>query len=324
MKNVFIIASHTSFLSALGTKDYLHLSDDDVIILTMRNYHNVVIKPNCTVIDVTDIMESGKMLSQGRKKRKECIRMIDSFIADVVGEQYVLYCPHMASRIWQLFYTNPLCSKMSYIQEGGVPFKSAYAVSPNFRQRFYFYRDKILNHSHRFWGGYFWYYKGILSKQNDIDSYAISDDFFKYLPSNNHIIKWPFVNIHLDIKKNATIFVFDGYVKNGLVESNYYLNACKKLIEQKYVQVNYIKFHPAQSDDEKNRILSFFKKDVTVQVLPDDIPFELIISSYNKLNVVGFTSSLLYFAKEYGHNVYSGESLLMDSPAFVKFRHNYF
>ena len=164
-----------------------------------------------------------------------------------------------------------------------------------------------------------WYQPNHLSKQSMIDSYSLSSDFFRYLPSNNHIIKWPKYKITQTFPENARIFIFDGYVKNGLLELDYYIKVCKQVIKDKAGEINYLKFHPAQNKDEMNMIINIFKQlSLNELVFDSSVPFEVILSSNQKLNIVGFSSSLLKFAYDLGHNVSVNDFLLKQSESYSK------
>lgn len=326
MKHVFIIASHTSFLSAIGTCHFLQLPSDDVLLLYMRNYENCIVKHPFHVLEVTNLMNMVPQLYKSRKLRKHTLQHIDEFVEQNIGMRFHLYCPHMSNSMWQAFYTNRHCIDVAYIQEGGIPFKKAYNKTPTLLEKIKFYLfNKVYLHSTRIWRGG-WYFKGTLYKQNEIHSYAISDDFFKYLPSINHIIKWPTAHLDMKIKESSTIFVFDGFVGNNLIEYDFYMKQCARLVvECASEDDNQIKFHPAQSDKETAQIQSFFEKaGKSYEVMRNDIPLELIISSFPKLNIVGFSSSLLVFAHNYGHNVTSHEEWLLESRLYKKYKKTYY
>lgn len=89
------------------------------------------------------------------------------------------------------------------------------------------------------------------------------------------------------------------------------------------MKFNYIKFHPGQPEEERNIILSFFENEgLAYRIMDNDIPMELIISSKKNLNFAGFSSSVLYYAIDYGHNVVHREDWQMESPLYSKFLEN--
>jgi hypothetical protein len=103
------------------------------------------------------------------------------------------------------------------------------------------------------------------------------------------------------------------------VEKKVYMEATKKLIQEKAESVNYIKFLPAQQHENMCLIKSFFTYANKISIeLSADIPFEAYLSTYKNMKVYGFNSSLLIFAKQLHHNTFSFESeLLSNSRKYV-------
>lgn len=320
MKNVFIINSHTTFLSALGTIQYLGLKEQTVLLLYMRNYSNSVINHPYEVVDITNFIDSFNSLYKSKKYRYFSIKKIDRFIDETIGELFNLYCPHLLHQVWQVIYTNKLCIQMSYIQEGGIPYKDYYITHPTLKTKFRLFITNVLYRmTKRIWHGG-WYTYGTMKKQKELHSYAIDDVFFRYLPSINHRIVWPKVDLSYLVTSGSTIFVFDGFVKNGLCEESIYINHSKRLVSTLHGIKNYIKFHPAQSKYQKQAICDYMiKESINFQILPDDIPFELILSSSKQLKVVGFGSSLLYYAYNLGHSVVCKDDWLLESSLFSNY-----
>lgn len=322
MKNVFIINSHTTFLSAIGTINYLNLSADSILMLYMRNYRNSIISHNYKVFEVTGLMSSFNLFSSV-SERKKGLRKIDDFIECNIGESFKLFCPHLGHGVWQAMYTNPLCLEMSYIQEGGTPYTTEYITHPSIKKILYmFLVNKVYRHTNRIWRGG-WYTCGTMTKQKELHSYAINHSFFKELPSINHIIKWPSVDVSVKIKSNAKVFIFDGFIQNKLIERDFYIKKCGDLITLYASDYNYIKFHPAQTQEDMDDIIKFFSLNgYKYELLPNDIPFELILSSNRDLKLVGFGSSLLFFAHDLGHEVVCHGEWLLLSPMFKCYRKN--
>ena len=320
MKHVFVINSHTTFMTAMGVIDFKMLLHKDVILIYTRNYVNSLKDKELLSVDLSEESEFCNLEAyKSRQGLNKCITIIDSWINNFIHESYELYFPHLQLLMCQLLYTNSLCIRGSFLQEGAI-------CQPNkFISKFSVY-EKIKNyifsltwHTDRLVRPLAWYQPNHLPKQNEIDSYSLSSDFFRYLPSKNHIIKWPKYMINQTFSENSKIFIFDGYVKNGLLELDYYMNVCKQVIKDNAGEVNYLKFHPAQSKDEMNMIISIFKQfSLMTLVLDSSVPFEAILSSSQKLNIVGFSSSLLKFAYDLGHNVSVNDYLLKQSKLYSK------
>jgi hypothetical protein len=321
MKHVFIIHSHTTFMTSMGVINLLGLPVRDIIFFFSRNYNNSLFDLHCKIVDTTEIVNQQNLLWKNSKRLK-IINEIDKLVENFIGDKYVLYAPHFAMPFAQVLYTNTKCVKGAYIQEGGVIFRKVYITHLNLLQKIRrFVADKLYRHCNRIWSTYGWYMPNCLYKQKTIDSYAISDRFFKYLPSTNHVVKWPPLNINFQYKKNAIFFIFDGFIKNGLIEPDFYFEKCKQLIEKFAAPLNYIKFHPAQSTVERNKIVSFFKNiDVEYEIINDSIPFEIVLSTMRGLTIAGFGSSLLFFARDLGHTVLCMDKWLHDSSMYMRYK----
>lgn len=321
MKYVFIIHSHTTFLTAMGVRDFLKIDNEDVIFLYSRNYSNSLIQPRCKIIDVNDLISKQSQL-WSNNKRKILIREIDEMIDHVIKDNYILYTPHFGMPFAQVLYTNKKCMKGAYIQEGGITFHNAYITHLNILQKIRcFVAAKIYRRSNRVWSTYGWYMPNSLYKQKTIDSYATSNDFFKYLPSINHIIKWPSVDIDFSYRKDANFFIFDGFIKHDVIEPEFYFEKCKQLIEKFAKPFNYIKFHPVQSNMERDYIVSYFAHaSVKYEIMNDSIPFECVLSTMKGLTITGFGSSLLFFARDLGHKVNCMDKWLQESPKYIKYK----
>lgn len=293
----------------------------------MRNYKNDIISIKWCCYDVTDYYNKifSKSLLKHPLFRKNIISEIDEFLDKNIIESYHLYAPHFGSPFFQILYTNKLCIDGSYIQEGGVPFKNAYITHISwYKEYFYRFINKYLISKRRFWYPCAWFVDNRLYKQDKIISYAISNLFFRFLPSYNKIICWPKIDLEININNSFPIFIFDGFVGNKLFDSSFYLSICKRLIQTYSARNCYVKFHPAQSKEEKKMILLYFKEQkTTVEELSMSIPFELILSTIEHLKIIGLGSSLLFFARDLGHEVICHDRWLTESPDYCKYKQTY-
>lgn len=327
MKSIFFIHSHTLFLTSLGVIEYLEIPADEIVFFYARNYKNTLFNIPYKVIDITSLYSSlqvnnHKKIWRNKHFRKQKIMEIDNLLYDACGDsKFRAFVPHMAFSLFKIVSTNKLCNSISYIQEGGVPFTMAYSCRFDLLHTVYhwIYNRFIASPRLKYTGR--WYDPTLLTRQLKIDSYSISDTFFKHLPSNNHIVKWPNIDVSFPYTFDTPIFVFDGFIKNNHIESDYYLEMCEKLISNESKDNNYIKFHPVQDIREKLFILNCFKnRGKKYSIIQDDIPLEVVISSCSHLRFVGFGSSLLYFAKDYGHDVVCKDIWLKNSKLYMNYK----
>lgn len=309
MKHVFVINSHTTFLTAMGTVEYLKLKDKDVIFIYTRNYRNEVTHVTFKVVEGTNITEACRNIG---KDYDGYIHKVDDFIDQNIDEKYNLYVPHLWNYFFQLLYTNKKCRRVSYVQEGGPAQTKVFEYDVPLVERIKsFIRHTIL--SKRTFECK-WYKRGTLYKQLHVDAYALNDNYFRPMHPRTHIVQWPPVKFDMIIDTDAPIFVFDGHVANGLVEAGVYLKCCEKIILENAKPNNYVKFHPAQKKEERETILNYFKQNkFNVMIMRDDIPTEYVIIQFKNLTFIGFTSSLLYYAHDNGHTVVCYEKQLTEA-----------
>ena len=309
MKHVFVINSHTTFLTSLGTVQYLHLKAENVVFLYMRNYKNSVSYINFQIIDVTEIADQSRTITADYENY---IRKVDKFVEENISFKYFLYVPHLWDYYMQILYTNKRCCRVSYVQEGGPAQTKVFEYDVPFIERAKsFIRHTIL--CKRTFECK-WYKRGTLYKQRHVDAYALNDNYFRPMHPRTHIVKWPPVKFDMTIDTDAPIFVFDGHVANGLVEGDVYLKCCEQIILENARSNNYAKFHPAQKEEERETILSYFKQNnYNVVIMRDDIPTEYVIIQFKGLTFVGFTSSLLYYAHDNEHTVICYEKQLAEA-----------
>lgn len=309
MKHVFIINSHTTFLTSMGVIAYLGLNDDDVIFIYIRNYKNTITQIPYKTIDATKLALSYIDITSNYDT---IIRTTDSFINQEIGTRYNLYVPHFWHYFFQVLYTHPFCRRVSYVQEGGPAYRNLYEKQVSLLERFRMFIWLAVRRKRTFECK--WYKRGIIFKQRKLDSFAINNTYFKHLPSENHIVEWPSQKVDIALVRNNPIFIFDGYVTNGIVEKDVYLSLCHEIVSEQASSHNYVKFHPAQTDEERKTILRYFSEiGCMAEIMSDEIPMEFIIIQFKKMKYIGFTSSLLYYAHDYGHEVISYETKLLSS-----------
>lgn len=325
MKYVFVVHSHTLFLTSLGVIDYLALKHEDVILLHTRNYRTSIVPEGAkTIYCDVEFEVCQKMLSpENRKNLHRQVRSFDAKVEEWIGECFELFVPHLWAPFFKLLQTNRKCRKVSLVQEGAYTIKAYFHNHWALYQKLRHRLGSFLKYGTTRFYGNGWYTDGELRHQKEIEAYAIFPEFFKYLECKIHIVKWPEIRLDLQKPDKGPVFIFDGFVKHGLCSGDFYLQTCRKMIEENAYGMSYLKFHPAQREDERKAIITMFEKtERPYFILDDKIPFELIILSCEKLTVVGLGSSLLYFAKAQGHTVRCYDYWLLDDSKYLEY-HNH-
>lgn len=313
MTHIFVINSHTTFLTSLGVINLLKLKDENVIFCYLRNYINSFLKIPYRTYDISTLFDSLQDDFEQGRDRYDIIERCDSFVKALNVRGYNLYVPHLACTMFQLLYTHKLCKKISFIQEGAVQVRNDIIMDRPIIDKIRTTLGLMFKHRRYLPGG--WYVAGTIYKQRYLEAYATNERIFKYLPCRNRIIEWPKIQ-HFDLDlPEGVVFVFDGFVGNEQAEYNVYMKNCERLINQyNDKRCNLIKFHPAQSEQERNCIINYLiNGHIPYKVLSDSIPLELSIISGRKNTYVGFGSSLLYYAKDNGHNVICHDDWMMET-----------
>ena len=324
MKHLFFAHSHTLVLCSIGTINYLHLKREDCVFLCTRNYKMPSIFKEFKTFDANEAHEEFDAYRYGTfKENRAALRRLDKYIdLWTDGDDFMFYPPHLWGGIFSFTASHPRCKKISFVQEGAYTYKHLFVNKISIWKKIKGYLKSIKHFGNfRCYPCGAWYVDGCLGFQKKIDVYGTSSSFFQYMPQDRtifHKIEWPKYDAELSIEHiDGTIFIFDGYVSQGLVDEDVYKKCCEKLIGENAKEYNYVKFHPSQNDAERQWILDIFHdNDLNVEIFSESLPFEYYISSLKNLNIAGFGSSLLYFAIDAGHNVTSRSSWLLESEKF--------
>lgn len=323
MKHIFIIHSSTVLLSALGVIELDNIKHKDVIFLYGRNF-TTSIKPNDIVsYDVSSEYNFWKEngLIGRRTKIKQEVKKIDDLIDRLTCEEYFAYVPHTGTHFFQSFVTNKHCIRVNWIQEGAYAFFTKPIADP-----FRVFIFNILFSTKRTWYQLNWDIPFHSRKRFKMgNAYALNDEFFKPLERfgvTSICITWPrFDNIDAELPQGSHIFLFESAVELGLVEKETYIAGCKELIKMCKSKSCFVKFHPNQNNENIKDIRELFKG-MSVRDCRDDIPFELIMATSQNLNLYGFTTSLLKFGEDLGHNVISLKDFLINNSQSFKSYYN--
>lgn len=325
MKYVFLVNSHTTYFTALGTIAKKNLPQKEVRMIYVRNYRNALAKKDVVAADFSDVFSYPffKNLSRFNKYIKGIDERVNKLVDD---DNFLLYIPHLSYRLFQIIYTNKHCVGMNYIQEGALVFDKLLTKKPQpLLFRIY---DKLLNmcFGGRLWAcHYTWTIPDNKLKGEEPESFALTDNFFKALPYKRNLITWPQFDIkgtEYEINPEYPCFIFESSVEMGVVEYNVYMKYSEELIKEVGKEMNYVKFHPFQSEENKKYLVSLFQKyGKEVKQLSMEIPFETYLSTYKNLTLAGFKSSILIFGEQMGHKVISREDgLLRESSKYSSWR----
>lgn len=319
MKHVFVVGSHTPYLTSLGVIEHLKLSTNEVIFIFGRNYKCNLLGQEYTSFDIS---EKYYIYLKGNTHKgiKEHAAWLDNFLDTHVGEPFVLYVPHLSFLTFQLFATHPLCKDVKFIQEGITDFCKPEPIHHKFSIK-EIYVKTLLTKGTRIWSiNLCWNDTSGLKDKTVSETFAISDRLFIDMHCKHTLVNWPRVDTCLSIEPGATLFVFESLVEQKSIEKEVFMEATRNLIKQYAGIANYVKFHPYQSKENIAEIIHLFQElNYSVKTLPDTIPFELILCSDRKYRVCGFTTSLIFYAALLGHDAHICAPALLISKKFKKY-----
>lgn len=309
MKHIFLIHSNTVLLSALGAISHENIVLRDVLFLFSRNFKSSIIPSEIHIKDISNLINysCSRDFCYNIVKQDKYIKEIDTFIDTEVKDDYIMYVPH-AGAPFNVFITNKRCLNSCLLQEGaysffGVPKRDIKTKLKN-----------LLFSNNRIWWTKTWDIPECKRHLlNLTKTYAIDESFFKPIKdTDNIVIKWPSINgdKRFYFPEKTNFFLFETVVEEGFASIESYLACCKKLIEDSGVSHCYLKFHPAQNENNITRIKSLFKG-LEIELVDNTIPFELVLSTSKNLNLYGFSTSLLKFGSVLGHNITTYLDLLL-------------
>lgn len=314
MKHVFYVHSGITYVVALATIDFLKLTTDQVLILLCRN---IQIGTDYKILKLSPPEEQIQLLpSYGNKKVLNKIGILwklDRRLAAVVDHtKFTLYLPSEKNFLMQFLQTHSLCKKRHFIEEGILTYQLEFKkVVP--------IRRGIKSHL-RHWlrAPYHLFRTSVGQAQQPHNLF----DFTVFVATRtaesllkSFKVKYVDVNRILNTRESnypgvTNLYIFDAVVEMGLSDSIPFMHSLETFIATEVPRENlHIKFHPFQKDYSVYLAI-FDKYDIEYFLLgPEVIPEVLIVQS-GSLSVYGLASSVLFYAKEFGHQVRSFSPLL--------------
>lgn len=322
MKHVFVIGSHTPYLSTLAIIDKLQLKKQDIVFVLGRNYKCFVQDKEIETYDISPIYYI-YLKGRTRKQVRAQIAEISAFIDKTITEPYTLYIPHLAFFTFQIFATHKNCVDIKFMQEAIADFcrEEGRWQMPTLRKIFvdlyFFLGTKV-------WQSQGWNSYDKLKGKKVSETFAITDKIFMPMHCKHTIIKWPEIKVNLNLDPKASYFVLESLVEQKNIEKQIFMDGCSKLFAKYGAEHNYIKFHPYQKEENKQEILGLFKKlGMHIEVLPNDVPFEMILCSMKNMRVCGFTTSLIFYASLMGHEAHICAPAFYKSQKFMNYWNSY-
>lgn len=325
MKHVFYIHSHITYYVTLAIISKYKISSKDIFFIISRGYKNTSLETS-RCIDFTEIhSDIDKIYIKDFYKTYRYIDKVDKTLTSKIRDQdFIVYLPLMRHKLMQIIATNKNCKTLNIIEEG-VSAYASYFMNIKEKNPLKRIGKLIVNDFINIGRGRFYYVKPFdlrkFKKESNPIFYTITNKGFNgicYDVEKVEVVKEQDFNYLIS---NKNVLVLEGAVEQGNLKFKTFINAINILLEENYMEELFIKFHPAQIDANKNKILEICNRYVKkLVVIPNEIPFEQIAVNNTGLNVFGFTTSLLFYSKEFGCNIKSYEYLFLEDPLFKKFR----
>lgn len=316
MKHVFVIGSHTPYLTAIGVINKLGLKHEDVVFVLGRHYKCFDQPKDIKVCDMTPLYWI-TLRQTPPWKCKGYVAKIDAFMEENIDEEYTVYMPHIMSYQFQAMASNKLCRDVKFIQEGIIDLCGG---EKKRRKTFIgFITNTFYMNFGRTWRCNDW--DDVRCGVHHIsETFAITPSLFNKLDCKHTLVEWPKMNIPLTLADDGIYFVFESLVEQRNIEKHIFMEAIEKMIRKYAGKHNYVKYHPFQKQENKDYITSLFSKcGTTVKQLPDNVPFEMILATQPHMKVCGFTTSLIFFSALLPqHEAHICVPALYSSKKFVK------
>jgi len=317
MKHIFVIHSNLAFLASISIVNQLKLPVADILLFCFRKYKPLLGETPYITYDVDDLFAYGHSFLLSSKIRDKYVKSIDTFIDKLIEDEYVAYLPQLLTYGHQVLVSNQKCTEVHLFQESAKPFFKRH------KSYKHYIRYLLLSLNDRVWAQEDFNIPSYMNKRlRQITAWSFDNNYFakmKYVQKKP--LKMPNIELPFEYNSSFPFFVFEAAIEGGHIEKDVYMDVCDLLVQKYGETCNYLKFHPGQTKENREEILMKFSKcGKKYIIIPDGIPFELIILKYENLKVVGFTSSLIYFAQNEGHNVISkADYLKKRSKKFRRF-----
>lgn len=319
---IFYIHSHITYvLSQLIAKEY-NMAHEDIRYITSRNYkiNNSTIK----ALDITPLYDylenSSKIVKLFEIKKK--IKELDFEIRKLSDESPArFYLPQFNHSLFQILGTNRMCKELVMVEEGITSYKRDHSFYNHKRHIFSIVLLNVFTKRFLLKNGHY----APFPKAKFKYAICIDKDCFPYIEDKKilQINAESFSNYKTTIASNSIVFVLDSFKEQTKISEEEYLNTIKETLSfVRHHKKVYIKFHPAQSESTRKKTIIYIKEKFeyeSIICLPDDCLLEVEFIRLENLTVLGMHTSLLHYAKRFGHNVFSSIKTTSKNPKINKY-----
>lgn len=322
MKQVFYVHSGITWLMAIGIVQKHSFRNQDVLILVGRGF-TLSCPFEHTVLNEAE-QHLASIPSYGSRevlRQLTTLKTLDKKLQQRVGKgDFVLYLPTERNYLMQYLQTHAQCAGRNFIEEGlltyhgsflkhGSPWSLRSRLQYGLRFPFHLNRTLVGKNYHRFSPDDFTVYVGTDTAQSMLSKFTVSKIDLPSLTGS----------FHHPLPEMKILFVFDPVVEKKICDSETFFRCLED-----FVRVNLnpseevaLKFHPQQVSFAMYLDV-FTSLQISYRILPQDVIPEVLLMSSSGLRVLGLSSSVLFYAREWGHDVRSfSPALTLQSTSYA-------
>lgn len=309
MKHVFYVHSGITWLMALGIVQRHSFRNQDVLILVGRGFtHSCPFEHELLTEAEQHLAAIPSYGSREVIRQYTVLKALDKKLEQRTGkDDFVLYLPTERNYLMQYLQTHARCARRNFIEEGlltyhgsflkhGAPSSLRSHLQYGLRFPFHLNRTLVGKNHHRFSPDDFTVYVGTDTAQSMLSQFTVSKIDLTVLTSS-------FQHVLPEIK---TLFVFDPVVEKKICDRQTFLQCLEDFVRANLSSDTEValKFHPEQVSFEMY-IEVFTSLQIPYRVVPQDVIPEVLFMASSGLRVLGLSSSVLFYAHEWGHEVRS-------------------
>lgn len=330
MKHIFFVHSNLTYLGALSVINQLNINSKDIILST--NYSFKLPNSEIPTINLSNLLEKNTERKSWKERlfNSRCNYLkFDDLLNNLVDQQkFAIYLPHIGHKEYRIIANHPNCLEVNFIEDGIGSYiptlkkhKGLYGGQLFFEQKKQdliraLYKRKIV---HSFMPKHL-YETAPIKKKEAPKFFGFTDKSFQHLKDIHKIKLEQVKNLQVALlKPNSDIIVLDALAEVGLVSYDTMISSVEKIAVGLKEKQFSIKFHHFQDQKLIDEILYRFNNNnlsydiIEYSVLLED---QFLNKAHGRLTIHGFITSLLYYAKVAGHQVFSYENLLLDDDKY--------
>ncbi|TDW48586.1 hypothetical protein EV144_10396 [Flavobacterium sp. 270] len=322
MKHVFLVHTHITYIVAQSIIENLSLKKEEIFFISTRNYK----------IDVTsqiDLNTEFELLNNTSYSnfflKWYLIKRIDEKLNNANIDLYHIYLPHIAHPLFQILGSNKKCYKINIMEEGSNCLSyRLYNPEINIKKKLI----SLIFNKTGLWGQNRYFRVSSNSELKYFTKktlpvfYGISSKSFQYVTDYEKQV----IEIYQDqvissrpIPDHASIVLLESIIEQDNLNSSVFFDSIELMANKLNVEEVYLKFHPYQNTENRKQIIKILEKYTIVNLIEDDVIMEKIFLYTKNLKVYGFTTSLLFYAKSFGHEAFSFAYLWKDDLKYKNY-----